>query len=282
MVACVSSYSSTFTKLSKKRESRSNLDSTDEVSPTHILSLAIRKRRELFDQKREPDLCRELLNKVLIQQLCHQLGQDRTKKARRHRKSRSVSKRRRSQDSENLEAKRPCIEDEDRLVIDECDNKGEGYINQFEYYSDSNPTSSVPSMVQAAPDTLDYTQMEKSLDSNEKEFQYNGYVAHWTASDSSLNSIPATNTNEQTEDYSVPSLSQSDPSGSSDSSDSNDSTDFNVPDDPLEMNALFRKLYRQSYSIIAPSREESLSGEEEKRIRFYKVLPLWRFQTCVC
>jgi len=231
------------------------LDSTDDVSPTHILSLAIRKRRELFDQKREPDLCRELLNKVLIQQLCHQLGQDRTKKARRHRKSRSVSKRRRSQDSENLEAKRPCIEDEDRLLIDECDNKGEDYINQgqFDYYSNLNPESSIPSMVQSAPDNLDYTQMEKTLDSdsNEKEFQYNGYVAHWTPSDSSLNSISSTSTNDLIEDCSVPSLS---PSDSSDSSDSNDSTDFNVPDDPLEMNALFRKLYRQSYSIIAPSR----------------------------
>jgi hypothetical protein len=138
----------------------------DEVSPTHLLSLAIRKRREIFDQKKEPDLCRELLNKALIQHLCTQLGEGRSKKARRHHRSRSASKRRRSrsQDDENLEAKRPCIEDEDESKLQIDDYKGEDYNNQGQFYY----TDSTVSMIQAAPDNLDYTQMEKFLDSNEK------------------------------------------------------------------------------------------------------------------
>jgi hypothetical protein len=244
MVDCMNAYPESFKQIKKRR--LSNLDhKTDDVSPTHILSMAIRKRRELFDQKREPELLRELLNKALIQDLCYKLGQDRTKKARRHKsRSRSASKRRRSQsrDDESLEFKRQCMEDnEDRLQIDESENKGDDYINQgqIDYYTDSNP-----SMVQTAPDNLDYAQMEKLLDSDQKN--PNDYVANW--SDHSPTSPPTDNSN----------------------------SDF--PEDPLEMNALFRKLYRQSYSIISPSREETLNDVAELHVRLYTVPPLWRCQ----
>jgi hypothetical protein len=140
----------------------------DQTPPTEILNIAIRKRRELFDQK-EPDLCRELLNKTLIQHLCQQLGQNRSsRKSRRHR-SRSASKRRRSvsQEEENPKAKRPCDHDGDkqRLVIDE--QKGDDSCNYADFEIHTNEDSQVSMVHQSEKPPIDYAQTERMLDSSE-------------------------------------------------------------------------------------------------------------------
>jgi hypothetical protein len=106
----------------------------EDVTPTRILSIAIRKRRELCDQK-EPDMYRELLNKALIQHLCQQLGQRCSRKSRRQRrKNRSSRKRHHS-----------------GAYID----KGETSSNALDF--------EVPSMVRHE----DYDQMEQMLETNE-------------------------------------------------------------------------------------------------------------------
>lgn len=57
-----------------------------ELTPTQLLSLAIRKRRELYDRK-ERDFRRELLHTGMVRRLCKALGDEGRAKRRRHRKS---------------------------------------------------------------------------------------------------------------------------------------------------------------------------------------------------
>lgn len=145
-------------------------DFYDETTPTEILNIAIRKRRELFEQK-EQDLFRELLNKTLIQSLCQQLGQGRYKKSRRHR-SRSSSKRRLSSsngDEEQQPAKKLHLDednDTERLyIVEDQPIKGETSPNTTDFEVDS---SASPSMVQSnEASSIDYEQMERFLDSDE-------------------------------------------------------------------------------------------------------------------
>jgi len=66
----------------------------DKVSPTKLLSLAIQKRRELYDS-RERDLKREILHGSMIRVLCKHLGESRSASRRnrqRRRKRRRQSK----------------------------------------------------------------------------------------------------------------------------------------------------------------------------------------------
>ena len=82
-------------------------DLYEDSNPTQILSIAIRKRRELHESS-EGDLYREILNRKLIQHLCRQLGQKRSRRHSRRRggsRSRSASKRK-MLDGDESETKR--------------------------------------------------------------------------------------------------------------------------------------------------------------------------------
>ncbi|MFH4977734.1 hypothetical protein AB6A40_004443 [Gnathostoma spinigerum] len=70
---------------------------TDEMSPTQLLSVAIRKRRSVYNE-RERDFRRELLHTGLIQNLCKILGEGRARR-RRHRRSKASRRGRCSQES---------------------------------------------------------------------------------------------------------------------------------------------------------------------------------------
>ena len=59
----------------------------EELNPTQLLSLAIKKRRAVYN-RRERDFRQELLHTGLIQSLCKYLGEARVKR-RRHRRSKS-------------------------------------------------------------------------------------------------------------------------------------------------------------------------------------------------
>jgi hypothetical protein len=76
-----------------------------EATPTQLLSLAIKKRRSLYEAK-EHDFRRELLHTGMIQTLCRFLGEGRARKRRRRRHRNSSSKKRRWDE-------RSCTESED-------------------------------------------------------------------------------------------------------------------------------------------------------------------------
>jgi hypothetical protein len=223
MVQCLNDYQRS------GKQTASDLVDMGEVTPTRILSLAIRKRRELVDQK-EPDMCRELLNKALIHQLCKQLGERRSKKLGR----RSASKRRSQAIDDESQSKRPHFEeDENRLIVDDSDQQGDFLSNRPSFVEEDLPTCS-STMVQIQNDQLDYTQMERFLDTDQS---LDGYSAHWS-SDLSCTDAEAktefTNTFQTSLNILQPTLSYS----------AGDSLDEINPEDPLEMNALFRDLYR--------------------------------------
>jgi hypothetical protein len=75
-----------------KCRSTSSDDDSSAFSPTELLSLAIKKRRSLYEAK-ERDFRRELLHTGMIQSLCKHLGEGRAKR-RRSRRHRSSLKRR--------------------------------------------------------------------------------------------------------------------------------------------------------------------------------------------
>jgi len=71
--------------------SSSSCDDTEEqVTPTQLLSLAIKKRRSLYESK-DRDFRRELLHTGMIQTLCKYLGEGRALRRRSKRKRRSNS-----------------------------------------------------------------------------------------------------------------------------------------------------------------------------------------------
>jgi hypothetical protein len=215
-----------------------------EVTPSRILSLAIRKRRELVDQK-EPDLCRELLNKALIHQLCKQLGERRSKKV----EHRSTGKRRSLNFNDESHSKRAHFEeDEDRLVVDDSDQQGDFLCNRPSFVEEDLGACS-SSMVQIE-DELDYMKMERFLAADQTViifdffriilflFQLNGYAAHWS-SDSAISDADAENKSEFTHTFQT-SLNNLQPTLSCPI---DESVEID-PEDPLEMDALFRNLYR--------------------------------------
>lgn len=126
----------------------------DDITPTQILSIAIKKRRELYDL-REPNMYRELLNKALIQHLCQQLGERRFRKSRRQRKKSRSSRKRRTEDEMNMGAKRPYISNDSGLYVDE-DPKGENSSNALNF--------EVPTMVRS--EEFDCDQMERIVENN--------------------------------------------------------------------------------------------------------------------
>lgn len=95
----------------------------EDVNPTQLLSLAIRKRRAVYNRK-ERDFRQELLHTGLIQSLCKYLGEIRVKK-RRHRRSknsrnRSVANRKRLWSDKPIDAECKAMEmptfDSEKLV----------------------------------------------------------------------------------------------------------------------------------------------------------------------
>jgi len=97
---------------------------------------------------------------------------------------------------------------------------------------------------------LNYAQMERMLDSTTETIQFDGYVAHWSsATDSQILSdcaLPKVNS----------CLSQNAVQpGEVTKNESGTTQALSVDlDDPLEMSALFRQLYKASYSIIDPQK----------------------------
>jgi len=81
------------------------------TSPTQLLSLAIKKRRSLYEAK-EHDFRKELLHTGMIQTLCRFLGEGRAK--RRRRRYRAGSRKRRWD-------ARSCAESEDEETIEHND-----------------------------------------------------------------------------------------------------------------------------------------------------------------
>jgi hypothetical protein len=220
-----------------------------DTTPSRILNLAIKKRRELVDQQKEPDLCRELLNKALIHQLCKQLGERRSKKHER----RSASKRRnQSFDDDESQSKRVHFEENDgepNLLVDDLDQQGDSFYNQHSFVEDDMSATAICSstMVQIE-NSLDYSQMEEFLDNDQS---LDGYVAHWTEEESILKDTIAEEKAEFTHPFqsSLNILQPTLPSCSEDDL----MNDVINPEDPLEMDALFRNLYR----VIDPQQETS-------------------------
>ena len=216
MVQCLNDY--------QRPEKQSASDWVDmcEATPTRILTLAIRKRRELVEQK-YPDMHRELLNKTLIHQLCKQLGERRSKKLER----RSSSKRRNQSIEDEYQSKRAYYEDEDRLILDDSDQQGDFLTNRPTFVEEDACSST---MVQIESEHLDYTQMERYLDANQS---LDGYTAQWSNDSECPELKTEFNHTFQT------SLNTLQPTSSN-----SDSVDEIDPEDPLKMAALFRDLYR--------------------------------------
>lgn len=82
---CNDSDSSSGTSLYSSCSSSEN--EYEEINPTQLLSLAIKKRRAVYNRK-ERDFRQELLHTGLIQSLCKYLGEVRVRR-RRHRRSKS-------------------------------------------------------------------------------------------------------------------------------------------------------------------------------------------------
>uniref|UniRef100_A0A1I7S2S7 Expressed conserved protein n=1 Tax=Bursaphelenchus xylophilus TaxID=6326 RepID=A0A1I7S2S7_BURXY len=76
---------------SQAKFAKAENDKEKEVTPTKILTIAIRKRRELLEEK-EADLRREIQHKYMIQSLCQYLGDSRAKKRRQRRKNKKSKK----------------------------------------------------------------------------------------------------------------------------------------------------------------------------------------------
>lgn len=66
-------------------------DDDFETNPTHLLSLAIKKRRSLLNA-RDSNMRIEIQLTGMIKSLCKHLGEDRAKRRQRHRRSRSRSR----------------------------------------------------------------------------------------------------------------------------------------------------------------------------------------------
>lgn len=78
-----------------------NASSSTTLTPVQLLSLAIRKRRSLMDQKHK-DLRLELLHTGVIQHLCKSLGESRAAKRRLRRRSRAKRRRWDVQNTDHL------------------------------------------------------------------------------------------------------------------------------------------------------------------------------------
>jgi hypothetical protein len=83
-----------------------------EVSPTQLLSMAIKKRRTLFGRK-ERDFRKELLHTAMIQSLCKHLGESRA--SRRHHKRRR-GRRSRSRSPKHAKCELDVQSDNDTIV----------------------------------------------------------------------------------------------------------------------------------------------------------------------
>jgi len=94
--------------------SSEHVENSVDASPTQLLSLAIKKRRSLYEAK-ERDFRRELLHTGMIQTLCRFLGEGRAR--RRRRRHRAGSKKRRWDE-------RSCAESEDEELNGEWSGDG--------------------------------------------------------------------------------------------------------------------------------------------------------------
>ncbi|KAI6200248.1 hypothetical protein M3Y96_00713000 [Aphelenchoides besseyi] len=242
-----------------------------EISSTEILSLAIRKRRELLQQK-ESNLWHEIAHRSLIQLLCKELGKESAKfgRNRRQRCSSSPSRKRCAsmEDSQVPDKKQRIYEQIDYedhgLAIDESkdgDFKKEerGLENRFSYDSDvdmdPNLTTEPLSMVH-----YEFHPESKRFSRTSKE-QLNGYVGQWSSTkfeSSDIAEEPHVLMDlDKTAITQMSGLSLTEiQTGNTEPTEKTSSDELDL-DDPLQMNDLFRQLYKSSYSIIE-SREVDL------------------------
>ncbi|CAD5226305.1 unnamed protein product [Bursaphelenchus okinawaensis] len=107
-----------------------------EVTPTKILSIAIRKRRELLEEK-DVDLRREIQHKSMIQTLCKELGDARAKKRRTRRKSKKGKKDDQYEQLFEYESEEDAVSTSKSGQTSQGaeDTQYTGYFSKFESYS---------------------------------------------------------------------------------------------------------------------------------------------------
>lgn len=150
--------------------------------------------------------------------------------------------------------------------MDEDDEKGGDSCKEASRFEED-----LPSMVQPTPSNLDYSQMERMLES-EEEVQFDGYVGHWSATTMSEESKPEESRSNPGSEFPQLTLLQSQ---------SETTAAETIPDDPLDMDSLFRQLYRKSYSII--NKQPQRAEEQATRARFFvREETSMRRQPCVC
>ena len=126
----------------------SSCEDNEELTPTQLLSLAIKKRRALYESK-DRDYRRELLHTGMIQTLCKYLGEGRALRRRSRRKRRSSHSQKRSHamvDDNNPLPKAYQVSNEQLENMDQPHQKPEPTMLELNGDTDDGDDAVVPSV----------------------------------------------------------------------------------------------------------------------------------------
>lgn len=139
------------------------------LTPTQLLSLAIKKRRSLYEGRGERDFRREILNTGMISKLCIYLGEGRAKRRRNRRWMAPEEEKQQCQDAEGL------IGDDKCGSADSADTEFADYLLDSAYDQQSAQIVPNRTIQNTVVDTEHREVMEEEQGFNVRRNEYGGY-----------------------------------------------------------------------------------------------------------